>query len=67
MSGIKYEPVPHDHKAFLERASKRKGFQEAYNALEDEYALAREMLSAEQGDGQPTGRTGKRKLPRRIT
>ncbi len=46
MPGIKYEPVPHDHKAFLERASKRKGFQEAYDALEDEYALAREMLSA---------------------
>ncbi|HOE12069.1 MAG TPA: helix-turn-helix transcriptional regulator [bacterium] len=46
MPRIQYDPVPHDHKAFLEKASKRKGFQEAYNALEDEYALAREMLSA---------------------
>ncbi len=46
MSEIKYEPVRHDHKAFLERASKRQGFREAYDALEVEYALAREMLSA---------------------
>ena len=40
MSGIKYEPVPHDHKAFLEKAMKREGFREAYDVLEDEYALA---------------------------
>ena len=59
MSGIKYEPVPHDHKAFLERASKRKGFQEAYEALEDEYALAREMI--EQNDKRTSAQTGKRK------
>ncbi|MEK7796924.1 MAG: helix-turn-helix transcriptional regulator [Pseudomonadota bacterium] len=46
MSELKYEPVRHDHKAFLEKASKRRGFREAYGALEVEYALAREMLSA---------------------
>ena len=40
------EPVLHDHNAFLERALKRKGFAEAYDALEDEYLLARELLSA---------------------
>ena len=46
MPELKYEPVRHDHKAFLEKASKRRGFREAYEALEVEYALAREMLSA---------------------
>jgi len=46
MPKTKYEPVRHDHKAFLEKASKRKGFREAYDGLEIEYALAREMLSA---------------------
>lgn len=51
MSEIKYEPVRHDHKAFVEKASKRKGFTEAYNALEIEYALAREMLAARSRSG----------------
>jgi ribosome-binding protein aMBF1 (putative translation factor) len=46
MPNLKHEPVRHDHKAFLEKASERRGFREAYEALETEYALAREMLSA---------------------
>jgi len=46
MAELKYEPVRHDHEAFLEKALKRRGFGEAYDALEGEYALAREMLSA---------------------
>jgi ribosome-binding protein aMBF1 (putative translation factor) len=46
MAELKYEPVRHDHKAFLEKALRRRGFREAYDALEVEYALAREMLSA---------------------
>lgn len=46
MAELKYDPVAHDQKAFLEKASKRRGFREAYDALESEYALAREMLSA---------------------
>lgn len=46
MADLKYDPVAHDHKAFLEKASKRRGFREAYDALESEYALAHEMLSA---------------------
>lgn len=46
MSEVKYEPVRHDHTAFLEKTTKRSGFREAYAALEVEYALAREMLSA---------------------
>ena len=46
MAELKYDPVPHDQKTFLEKASKRRGFREAYDALEVEYALAHEMLSA---------------------
>ncbi len=45
-SDEKYEPVRHDHDAFLRRALKRKGFREAYDALEVEYALVRELLAA---------------------
>lgn len=46
MDDLKYRPVRHDHKEFLEKASKRRGFSEAYEALEVEYALAHEMLAA---------------------
>lgn len=38
--------MPHNQKAFVEKASKRRGFREAYDALETEYALAREILPA---------------------
>ncbi len=41
-----YMSVSHDHAAFLQRASERPGFEEAYGDLEEEYALARELLSA---------------------
>ena len=46
MGSPRYEPVPHDHDAFLEKALRRKGFREAYGARESEYLLARELLSA---------------------
>jgi DNA-binding XRE family transcriptional regulator len=46
MTDIKFKPVRHDHKAFVEKASKRKGFVEAYDALELEYQLANQMLKA---------------------
>lgn len=46
MADLKHQPVLHDHKAFLEKAAKRRGFGEAYEALEVEYALAHEMLAA---------------------
>lgn len=46
MADLKFQPVRHDQKAFLEKASKRRGFTEAYEALEVEYALAHEMLAA---------------------
>ena len=51
MAELKYEPVSHDHKAFLKNAQKREGFSKAYNDLEDEYTLVREMLSARSKSG----------------
>ena len=46
MTDLKYDPVSHNQKEFLKKALKRRGFREAYDALEAEYALAHEMLSA---------------------
>lgn len=46
MADIKYKPVSHDHEAFIKKASKRKGFRKAYENLEEEYRLTREMLAA---------------------
>ena len=46
MAELKYKPVAHNHKDFLAKASKRKGFAAAYNALELEYQVAGQMLKA---------------------
>ena len=46
MTELKYKPVTHDHKAFLDNAKKRKGFKAAYEDLEEEYAVIREMIAA---------------------
>lgn len=46
MSELTYRPVPHDHEAFLDEARKRKGFAEAYEDLDSEYSLIRELLAA---------------------
>ena len=46
MANLTHKPVTHDHQAFLTRASKRKGFAEAYDALDLEYRLASQMLKA---------------------
>lgn len=46
MAEIKFKPVRHDHKAFIEKASTRRGFAEAYEALALEYQLANQMLKA---------------------
>ncbi len=46
MADLKYQPVIHDHDAFLDKAKKREGFKKAYEDLEEEYALAKEMLAA---------------------
>jgi len=46
MDDMKYNPISHDHEAFLKKASKRKGFRKAYEDLEEEYCLTRAMLAA---------------------
>lgn len=46
MADLKHQPVPHRHLEFLEKAQKRKGFLEAYDALELEYQVADQMLKA---------------------
>ncbi len=46
MAELKYQPVRHDHDAFLKKASKRRGFKAAYEALAVEYAVANQMLAA---------------------
>jgi DNA-binding XRE family transcriptional regulator len=46
MADLKFKPTPHNHKEFLEKASTRKGFSEAYKALELEYKVADQMLKA---------------------
>jgi DNA-binding XRE family transcriptional regulator len=51
MADLKYKPVPHDHEAFLKDAGKREGFRKAYENLEGEYLLVREMLSARSRSG----------------
>jgi DNA-binding XRE family transcriptional regulator len=51
MAELKYEPVFHDHKAFLKNAQKSEGFSKAYNDLEEEYTFVREMLSARSKSG----------------
>ena len=51
MAELKYQPVPHDHEAFLKKALKRKDFRESYENLEEEYMLIREMLAARSRSG----------------
>ena len=51
MAELKYEPVSHDHKAFLKNVQKREGFSKAYSDLEEEYTFVREMLSARSKSG----------------
>ena len=46
MAELKYKPVRHNHKQFLDRARARKGFSEVYDALELEYQLADQLLKA---------------------
>lgn len=46
MANLKFTPVKHDHKAFLAKASARKGFTEAYEALELEYQVVNQLLKA---------------------
>ncbi len=51
MAELKYQPVVHDHDAFLARGKRRPGFSDAYESLALEYALADEMLKARASAG----------------
>jgi DNA-binding XRE family transcriptional regulator len=51
MAELRYEPVLHDHEAFLKNASNREGFRKAYENLQEEYSLIREMLAARSKSG----------------
>ena len=46
MAELKHTPVRHDHKAFLAKASARKGFDAAYAALDPEYQVVDQLLKA---------------------
>lgn len=46
MVDLEFKPVRHNHKDFLAKASNRKGFVEAYDALALEYQVANQMLKA---------------------
>ena len=46
MAELKHVPVEHDHQAFLAKASKRKGFTEAYASLDFEYQVVSQLLTA---------------------
>lgn len=41
-----YNPVKHDHEAWIREARKRPGFQAAYDALEPKYELIRARMRA---------------------
>ena len=46
MAELKHVPVKHDHQAFLAKASKRKGFAQAYASLDLEYQVVSQLLRA---------------------
>ncbi|MBE2293709.1 MAG: helix-turn-helix transcriptional regulator [Phycisphaerales bacterium] len=46
MAELKFHPIRHSHKEFLAKATTRKGFVEAYDALSLEYQVANQMLKA---------------------
>jgi len=45
LANARYEPIRHNHKAFLRKAKKRSGFQRAYQSLAVEYNLAGKLLA----------------------
>ena len=46
MADLKHTPGRHDHKKFLAKARSRRGFTEAYAALELEYQVVDQLLKA---------------------
>jgi DNA-binding XRE family transcriptional regulator len=60
MADLKYTAVRHDQNAFLTKAGARKGFIEAYDALELEYQVAGQMLQARSRAGLTQGAVAER-------
>ena len=60
MDELKYTPVPHDTRAFLDKARARNGFSEAYDALALEYQVADQMLKARSRAGLTQDAVAKR-------
>ena len=60
MAELKYQPVTHDHAAFLAKARARKGFTAAYDALALEYQVAGQMLKARSRAGLTQGAVAER-------
>ncbi len=60
MTELKYKPVSHNHTEFLAKASARKGFTEAYKALELEYQVVGQMLKARSRAGLTQDAVAKR-------
>ncbi len=44
MADLKYEPVSHDHEAFLKKAGKSEGFRKAYDDLDEESHCPRDAV-----------------------
>ena len=53
MPELKYQPVTHDHAAFLEKARTRPGFTEAFEALALVYSVADQVLNQAAHPPQP--------------
>jgi len=51
MAELKYQPISHDHEAFLKKALRRKEFKKTYDELGEEYTLVRQMLAARSQSG----------------
>ena len=46
MAELKHSPLRHDHATFLAKAGSRKGFKQAYEALNLEYQVVDQLLKA---------------------
>ena len=52
MAEPEYKPIRHNHKAFLRKAKRRSGFQEAYRTLAIKYEVASEILASRVGSSE---------------
>ena len=60
MAEIGFNPVRHNHEAFLAKAATQEGFTEAYDALALEYQLASQMITARSQAGLTQDAVAKR-------